>query len=109
DAEEIPDMIIAHAPGTIAGDRAELNAVERLFRGKKPYLYSNKWQIGHTLGAAGGMNMILGLTILQNNHIPTFPYPVWLDQEPPNKVNNILINAMGFGGNAVSVMVSRLK
>lgn len=109
DAEEIPDMIIAHAPGTIAGDRAELNAVERLFTGKKPYLYSNKWQIGHTLGAAGGMNMILGLNILKTKLIPIFPYPIWFDQEPPKKVNNILINAMGFGGNAVSVMVSRLK
>lgn len=107
EAGENPDIIIAHAPGTIAGDSAELRAVERLFENGKPYLYSNKWQIGHTLGAAGGMNTVLGLNILKTGKTPIFPYPLPFKQYQPKIVKNILINAMGFGGNAVSIMLSK--
>ena len=102
-----PDIILAHAPGTIAGDSAEWQAINRLFDHRKPYLYSNKWQIAHTLGAAGAMNVVTGLDIIQSGKVPLFPYPLSIEQHLPESVNNILINAMGFGGNAVSIMLSR--
>ncbi|HXI00845.1 MAG TPA: beta-ketoacyl synthase N-terminal-like domain-containing protein [Sphingobacteriaceae bacterium] len=107
DAGEKPDIIIAHAPGTIAGDSAEWKAVEKLFNDQKPYLYSNKWQIGHTFGAAGAMNIVQGLKILQTEEIPVFPYQLPFEQCYPKTVKNILINVMGFGGNAVSIMLSK--
>ena len=52
------DTVIAHAPGTVLGDKAELNAIEKLFPDKIPHIFSTKHQTGHTLGASGAISMI---------------------------------------------------
>jgi len=33
--------------------------------------------------------------------------PFLKEQSEPNKINKILVNAVGFGGNAVSVLLSK--
>ena len=50
----VPRRSVVVCGGTALGDRAELNAIRRLFDDRQlPILTSNKWLLGHTLGAAG--------------------------------------------------------
>ena len=99
------DAIVLHDPGTLQGGRSELNAVQKLFGERIPYLFSNKWKIGHTLGASGALNMELAILMLQHQKCLPFPYPVLLNGDP-RELRAIMVNASGFGGNAASVIVS---
>ena len=98
------DIIVMHAPGTIKGDISEYNAIKHLFKDEIPALTSNKWKIGHTLGASGGLSLELAIQMLQHQHFISIPF--LKDQKQPNKIKKILVNAVGFGGNAVSLLVS---
>ena len=98
------DIIVMHAPGTIKGDQSEFNAINRLFKDRIPALTSNKWKIGHTLGASGGLSLELAILMLQNQQFIGIPF--LKDQKHPNKIKKILVNAVGFGGNAVSLLIS---
>ncbi len=100
------DMIILHAPGTIKGDRSELNAIKIVFGGKLPVLLSNKWFIGHTFGASAALSLEYALLILAGDDYIDFPYPVMFENQR-RPVRRIMINAAGFGGNAASLIVSK--
>lgn len=99
------DAIVLHAPGTIKGDQAEVLAIEKVFMGKIPALTSNKWCVGHTFGASGMMSMEMAVMMLIHNQYSPIPYLV--SQKSPKRLRNIMVNAVGFGGNAVSIMVSK--
>ena len=100
------DTVIAHAPGTVLGDKAELNAIEKLFPDKIPHIFSTKHQTGHTLGASGAISMDLAIDMISQNRVIGFPY-----EAPYQKLNTIprtiMINAIGFGGNAVSIILQK--
>lgn len=98
------DAIVMHAPGTIKGDLSEYNAIKQVFQGQLPALTSNKWKIGHTLGASGALSLEMAILMLQNQQfikIPFIQYPT-----SPTKIKKVLVNAVGFGGNAVSILLS---
>jgi 3-oxoacyl-[acyl-carrier-protein] synthase II len=98
------DAVILHAPGTIKGDTAELLAIQQVFGTHKPLLTNNKWKMGHTFGASGAFSIELAMLMLQHN---TFIQPPYLPkQQVKNTLKKILVNATGFGGNAVSVLLS---
>jgi len=99
------DAIVMHAPGTVKGDEAELNAIKELFGDNLPALTSNKWKIGHTFGASGILSMELAILMLQ--HEEFIPVPFSTISKAPQKLENILVNAVGFGGNAVSILISK--
>lgn len=98
------DAILLHAPGTVQGDRSEQNAISQIFTQKIPKLTTNKWKIGHTLGASAALSMQMAILMLQKNIFLGLPYleKEYLRETPINKV---LINAIGFGGNAVSLVI----
>ncbi len=99
------DLIITHSPGTIKGDQSELNAIKKVFGENIPMLTNNKWKIGHTFGASGILSLELALIILKTQqYIPT-PFEQY--GAPTSKFKNILINSVGFGGNAVSIILSK--
>lgn len=99
------DAIVMHAPGTIKGDSSEVNAIAKVFENHQPFLTTNKWKIGHTFGASGLLSLELALLMLQHQKTISVPFaPV---QKQPKKLNKILVNAVGFGGNAVSVLISK--
>ena len=100
------DAIVMHAPGTVKGDQAEWNAISAVFEDRLPLLTSNKWMIGHTLGASGMMSLEMAVRMLQYNHFIASPF---YEQERNTvaPLNHIMINAVGFGGNAVSIIVSK--
>ncbi|WP_235861528.1 beta-ketoacyl synthase N-terminal-like domain-containing protein [Pontibacter flavimaris] len=100
------DLIITHTPGTRAGDTAELAAIQAVFGENAPAITTNKWLIGHTLGASGALSLQYALQVLQQQQYTSIPYPNLLSQKHPQSIKRIMVNAAGFGGNAASVVVS---
>lgn len=103
------DAIITHSPGTIKGDQAEYNAILKVFGEQHPALCNNKWQIGHTLGASSAMSIAMALQMFKEDQIYKIPY---LEESfcNPKKIKHpkrILVNATGFGGNAVSILLEK--
>ena len=98
------DLIVMHAPGTVKGDVSELKAIEKVFNNKIPALTSNKWKLGHTFGASGMLSLELAVYILKHQQIVENPF--YKNKPFQKPINNILINAVGFGGNAVSIIVT---
>ena len=96
-----------HAPGTIKGDLSEMKAINALFGRNVPALTTNKWKIGHTFGASGTLSMELAILMLQKQEFIAVPFSS--ESREPKRLKNILINAVGFGGNAVSVLISLPK
>ena len=101
---ETIDAIVMHAPGTIKGDLAELNAIKKVFKNKMPLLTTNKWKIGHTLGASGMISVEFAVLMLQNQTFVGTPFHDDFIQKTTLK--KIMVNSVGFGGNAVSVLLS---
>ena len=99
------DVIVMHAPGTVKGDASEFNAIEKIFCNKVPSLTTNKWKIGHTFGASGTLSVELAVLMLQHQKFIGVPYRE--NKNTPKKINNILVNAVGFGGNAVSILLRK--
>jgi 3-oxoacyl-[acyl-carrier-protein] synthase II len=100
------DAVIAHAPGTRAGDEAELRAIRSVF-GTIP-VCTTKHLTGHTYGASGMVGLSLASALLNHGARWTgLPYPNLLgpadEVAPPLKT--IAINTAGFGGNAITVVV----
>lgn len=98
------DAVVMHAPGTIKGDLSELNAIKSIFGKKVPAITSNKWKIGHSLGASGAFSLEMAILMLQKQKFIESPF--YPNKFQPKKLKNILVNAVGFGGNAVSLLVS---
>ncbi|MEZ2413477.1 beta-ketoacyl synthase N-terminal-like domain-containing protein [Muriicola sp. E247] len=97
------DAIVMHAPGTIQGDLSECRAVKKVFGNSLPLLTSNKWQTGHTFGASGMLS--LELAVLMLRHQVFIPVPYSGEIPTAKKLQRILVNSVGFGGNAVSVLL----
>jgi 3-oxoacyl-[acyl-carrier-protein] synthase II len=106
-APEEVDAIVLHAPGTIKGDLAEINAIKAIFGEDQPALTTNKWKIGHTFGASGTLSMELGIQMLRNQEFIKVPFSEI--SRAPKKLKRVMVNAVGFGGNAVSVLLSLPK
>ncbi|MGB5610704.1 beta-ketoacyl synthase N-terminal-like domain-containing protein [Eudoraea sp.] len=105
DRKEV-DIIVMHAPGTIKGDTAEFAAIQKVFGNSKPALTTNKWKVGHTFGASGMLSIEMAILMLQHQRFSGVPF---MKFNPPQKINRVLINAVGFGGNAVSILLKNPK
>ncbi|NMH28237.1 beta-ketoacyl synthase N-terminal-like domain-containing protein [Flavobacterium silvaticum] len=97
------DVIIMHAPGTVKGDFSEFRAIEAVFGNHKPLLTTTKWKNGHTFGASGMINVELAALMLQHQYFIGSPFG---PESKPVSLKKILVNAVGFGGNAVSAVIS---
>lgn len=97
--------IVMHAPGTQLGDTSEYKAIQKIFKDKLPLLTTNKWKIGHTFGASGLLSLDLAIKMLQSQEYEEVPFIS--PQVKPKRINNILVNAVGFGGNAVSILLRK--
>lgn len=103
---EAVDVLIMHAPGTVKGDLAEFRAVQNVFGTRLPAVTSNKWKIGHTFGASGMLSIELAVLMLQ--HQQFIPVPFMEYEKLPGAINKVMVNAVGFGGNAVSILLGRV-
>jgi 3-oxoacyl-[acyl-carrier-protein] synthase II len=95
------DAIVMHAPGTIAGDMSEFRAIQEVFP-TLPALTTGKWQTGHTFAASGLLGIEMAIQMLQTGQ--------WLGSPfykcEPKKLERAMVNSVGFGGNAVSVVLN---
>lgn len=113
------DYINAHGTGTVLNDRAETKAVRLAFKNSadRVCMSSTKPIHGHTLGAAGGIELIATIMAMQESVVP--PTINWLGPDPecdldvtPNTarampINVALSNSFAFGGINASLIVSR--
>lgn len=99
------DAVVMHAPGTVKGDLAEYRAIQKTFD-QLPALTTNKWKIGHTFGASGAMSLEMALLMLDEQRFYQNPY--YGDSPQNNQLKSILLNSVGFGGNAVSIIVEKV-
>jgi 3-oxoacyl-(acyl-carrier-protein) synthase len=99
------DAIVMHAPGTLKGDSSEYKAILKTFGDNHPMLTTNKWKVGHTFAASGMLSIEMALMMMQHNQFIEVPFAK--KQNSRKKIRKVLINAVGFGGNAVSILVSK--
>lgn len=112
------DYINAHATSTVAGDIAEVHAIERTFGKKeKPYVSSTKSLTGHGLSAAGALEAAFCCLSLNEGFVPVSANITELDPEcagisvvtsPIDFAPRVAMsNSSGFGGTNVSVVFRR--
>ncbi|MEO0403434.1 MAG: beta-ketoacyl synthase N-terminal-like domain-containing protein [Bacteroidota bacterium] len=99
------DAVMAHATGTKNGDTTELNSIKDVL-GDVPVL-SNKWAFGHTFGASGVFNLIWACSLL-NGWQPQIPDSHKHAHPKTKSPEAIMVNAVGFGGSAISMVVERV-
>ncbi len=124
DAELEPsavDYINAHGTSTPLGDKAETQAVKNVYgeHAHKLSVSSTKSSLGHSLGASGGIELVLTMLAVQNNVCPPTinlenPDPACdLDYTPnvprERPVHFAMSNSFGFGGHNASVVVGKLR
>ena len=112
--------INAHGTSTPLGDKAETKAIKRVFgdHAKRLAVSSTKSQLGHTLGASGGIELAVCALIMARGTIsPT----INLDTPDPDcdldyvpkvardaKVDVTMSNSFGFGGHNASLVLARV-
>jgi 3-oxoacyl-[acyl-carrier-protein] synthase II len=113
--------INAHGTSTPLGDQAETLAIKRVFgeHARTVSISSTKSQLGHLLGASGGVELVLSILALRDNAVPPTinletPDPACdLDYTPntarERKLTNVMSNSFGFGGHNASIVVGRLN
>ena len=118
---EAVDYVNAHGTSTPLGDVAETKAVKRVFgdHARRLAISSTKSQLGHTLGASGGIEMVVcALTMDRGVIAPTInldsPDPECdLDYTPrvarEARVDVSMSNSFGFGGHNASLVLARLS
>ncbi|MBI2827401.1 MAG: beta-ketoacyl-ACP synthase II [Planctomycetia bacterium] len=113
--------INAHGTSTPLGDQAETAAMKSVFQehAKEVSISSTKSQLGHLLGASGGVELVLTVLALRRSVIPPTinygtPDPKCdLDYTPnqprERKITAAMSNSFGFGGHNASVIVGHLR
>lgn len=115
------DYINAHGTSTPLGDKAETNAIKRVFgdAAYKTSVSSTKSSLGHSLGASGGIEAaILCKTIETETIAPTInlttPDPNCDLDYTPNQaaskaVKVAMSNSFGFGGHNACVVIQKYE
>ena len=118
--EEIA-YINAHGTSTPLGDQAETKAVKKIFgeHARRLSISSTKSQLGHLLGASGGVELILTILAVRDGVVPPTinldtPDPACDLDYTPNEARQrdvpvAMSNSFGFGGHNASLVVGRLR
>jgi 3-oxoacyl-[acyl-carrier-protein] synthase II len=111
--------INAHGTSTKVNDRVETLAIKNVF-GEQAYrvpVSSSKSMLGHLIAAAGAVELITSILAIRRGLLPpTINYETpdpdcdldYVPNEPREKrVDHVLSNSFGFGGQNISLVVSR--
>ena len=119
-AEQI-DYINAHGTSTGLGDLAETKAMKAVFgaHAKKLLVSSTKSELGHLLGASGGVELIISALAIKHDLLPPtinldnpdegcdLDYIPHVAREA--RVNHVMSNSFGFGGHNASLLIGRYE
>lgn len=115
------DYINAHGTSTPLGDKAETFAIKQVFgeHAKNVAISSTKSALGHSLGASGGIEMVIATKAVVEGMIPP---TINLENQDPQcdldytalrpvqrKVRVALSNSFGFGGHNACILISELR
>ena len=111
--------INAHGTSTGLGDLAETHAVKRVFGADtKVPVSSTKSMLGHSLGAAGGIEAVICAKVIETGMVPptiNLDNPSEgcdLDYVPHTarqvEIQSVMSNSFGFGGHNVSLLMGRV-
>jgi 3-oxoacyl-[acyl-carrier-protein] synthase II len=124
DASLSPDAISyinAHGTSTQVNDRVESIAIKHVFgeQAKRVPISSSKSMIGHLIAAAGAVELILSVMMMHRGVLhPTINYEHpdpecdldYIPNQPREcRVEHVLSNSFGFGGQNVALVVSRFR
>ncbi len=111
--------INAHGTSTGLGDLAETKAMKAVFgpHASRLMVSSTKSQLGHLLGASGGVELIISAMAIQRGVLPptiNLDHPdegCDLDYIPHTarevRVDHVMSNSFGFGGHNASLLIGR--
>jgi len=111
--------INAHGTSTPVGDVGEIEAVRRVFgQGSTPPVSSTKSMTGHAQGAAGALEAIFCLLMLEDDFItPSInvqtlderlnPAEIALERVDDAGLDSVMTNSFGFGGTNGSMILSK--
>ncbi|MYM35239.1 beta-ketoacyl-ACP synthase II [Duganella sp. FT94W] len=112
------DYLNAHGAGTLAGDQAETDSIRQTFgaAAERLMVSSTKSMHGHTLGAAGALELVLTTQTLATGSVPPTAFLVQpdpacdLDYVPLHarhgqRIEAAMSNSFAFGGSNVSLIV----
>ena len=105
----------AHGTGTPNNDASESQALRRVFGNTLPAVSSTKMLTGHTTSASGAIEAVFCLLALRHQFAPANIGWQTADPQcvvpytggPLPKLENVLCNAFGFGGNDSAIILSR--
>ncbi len=108
------DYINAHGTATVDNDASESAAFMRVFGADVPPMSSTKSYTGHATSAAGIVETIICVLAMRNNFIPASlgweqPFPggvVPTAGVSDVRLDNVMCNSFGFGGNDSSLILS---
>ena len=115
------DYINAHGTSTPLGDAAETQAMKNVYgdHAKALSISSTKSQLGHSLGASGGIELVISMKAIESNVVPptinlnTPDEKCDLDYTPnvpkERQIKTAMSNSLGFGGHNASVIVGSLR
>jgi 3-oxoacyl-[acyl-carrier-protein] synthase II len=115
------DYINAHGTSTQLGDLAETRAMKLVFgpHASRLQISSTKSQLGHLLGASGGVELIISALAIDRGVIPptvNLDHPgegCDLDYIPNTpreaRVDRVMSNSFGFGGHNASLLIGRYE
>jgi len=113
------DAVKTHGTSTSKGDLAEVIAMKTVFAGKVPPFFSTKSMTGHPLGAAGALETIFCVAMLEHGFIapsinidvldPDFEGLPVVRATRPAELKMILSNSFGFGGTNASLLLGAYR
>ena len=124
DARVNPEEMVyinCHGTSTPLGDKAETIAMKKVFgdHARSLSISSTKSQLGHSLGASGGIELIVTVKAIEQGVVPP---TINLDTPDPDcdldytpneprerKIAVAMSNSFGFGGHNASVVVGQLR
>lgn len=116
------DLIAAHATATPDNDGAEYKAMQAVFSQHLPDIpvTAFKSHLGHSLGAAGAVELILAGQAMREGVVPALAHvgtdevgfeglDVVTKQSRAREVKHAMVTSLGFGGSNACVVISKLE
>jgi 3-oxoacyl-[acyl-carrier-protein] synthase II len=113
-----PEQISAvssHGTGTLLNDKREADLLNRIFAGHRPPVIALKSWIGHLASACGCMELAICLSLMKHHYLPEIrnlsrpcdPRVNFVRKGFNAKLNTLLIENFGFGGQNCALVVKQ--